>query len=34
MGFPCNQFFGQEPGNEADIKKFVKDNFNASFPLF
>ena len=34
MGFPCNQFFSQESGSEADIKKFVKENFNSSFPLF
>ena len=34
LGFPCNQFFSQESGSEAEIKKFVKDNFNASFPLF
>lgn len=24
LGFPCNQFGGQEPGTEADIKKFVE----------
>lgn len=34
LAFPCNQFFNQESENEAAIKKFVKDNFNANFPIF
>ena len=34
LAFPCNQFFGQESGSEAEIKKFVTDNFGASFPIF
>ena len=34
LAFPCNQFFSQESGSEAEIKKFVKENFNASFPIF
>lgn len=32
IGFPCNQFGGQEPGTEADIKEFVK-KFNVTFNL-
>ena len=34
LAFPCNQFFNQENENEATIKKFVKENFNAGFPIF
>lgn len=34
LAFPCNQFFSQENGSEAEIKKFVKENFNANFPIF
>ena len=34
LAFPCNQFFSQESGSEADIKKFVKENFGANFPIF
>uniref|UniRef100_A0A3Q2XL57 phospholipid-hydroperoxide glutathione peroxidase n=1 Tax=Hippocampus comes TaxID=109280 RepID=A0A3Q2XL57_HIPCM len=33
LGFPCNQFGGQEPGTEAEIKEFAK-GFNADFDLF
>ncbi|KAJ4937270.1 hypothetical protein JOQ06_001849 [Pogonophryne albipinna] len=33
MGFPCNQFGGQEPGTDADIKEFAK-GYNAEFDLF
>uniref|UniRef100_A0A3P8XMA2 Glutathione peroxidase n=1 Tax=Esox lucius TaxID=8010 RepID=A0A3P8XMA2_ESOLU len=33
LGFPCNQFGGQEPGTEADIKEFVKE-FNVEFDMF
>jgi len=33
-GFPCNQFGGQEPGSEADIKAFCKTNYDVSFPMF
>jgi len=32
IGFPCNQFGGQEPGTEAEIKDFVKQ-FNVTFDL-
>jgi glutathione peroxidase len=34
LGFPCNQFGGQEPGSEAEIAKFCELNFGVSFPLF
>ena len=34
LGFPCNQFGGQEPGSEAEIQEFCELNFGVSFPLF
>ncbi len=34
LGFPCNQFGGQEPGTEADIKTFCETKFGVTFPLF
>ena len=34
LGFPCNQFMGQEPGTNDEIKEFCSLNFNVSFPLF
>jgi len=34
LGFPCNQFGGQEPGSESDIKIFCKENYDVSFPMF
>jgi glutathione peroxidase len=34
LGFPCNQFAGQEPGSEAEITKFCSANYDVSFPLF
>lgn len=34
LGFPCNQFMGQEPGTSDEIKEFCSLNFNVSFPLF
>lgn len=33
LGFPCNQFGGQEPENEAGIKTFCERNFGVTFPL-
>jgi glutathione peroxidase len=33
-GFPCNQFGGQEPGSEADIKEFCSTKFGVSFPMY
>lgn len=34
LGFPCNQFGKQEPGNENDIQEFCKDNYGVNFPMF
>lgn len=34
LGFPANNFGGQEPGTDKEIKKFCKVNFNVSFPMF
>ncbi len=34
LGFPCNQFAGQEPGSEAEIKDFCSANYGVGFPLF
>ncbi len=34
LGFPCNDFGGQEPGSLSDIKSFCATNFGASFELF
>ena len=34
LGFPCDQFAHQEPGNEADIMEFCEINFGVTFPLF
>lgn len=34
LGFPCDQFGHQEPGDEAEISDFCERNFGVSFPLF
>jgi len=34
LGFPCNQFGGQEPGTPKQIQNFCKVNFGVTFPLF
>jgi glutathione peroxidase len=34
LGFPCDQFGHQEPGDEAEIKQFCAVNYEVSFPLF
>lgn len=34
LGFPCNQFGAQEPGTEADIQTFCKENYGVEFPMF
>ncbi len=34
LGFPCNQFGGQEPGTEAEIAEFCSLKFDVKFPLF
>jgi glutathione peroxidase len=33
VGFPCNQFAGQEPGSEADIVAFCRSHYDVTFPL-
>jgi len=33
IGFPCNQFGGQEPGSNEEIVAFCKKNYGVSFPL-
>lgn len=33
IGFPCNQFLGQEPGSEKEIAEFCSKNYGVSFPL-
>jgi len=34
LGFPSNDFMGQEPGTEEEIKDFCDANYNVQFPLF
>jgi glutathione peroxidase len=34
LGFPCNQFGGQEPGDEAQIGAFCQKNYGVTFPMF
>jgi glutathione peroxidase len=34
LGFPCDQFGHQEPGDEAEIQNFCSTKFNVSFPMF
>ena len=34
LGFPCNQFGKQEPGEAREIAQFCERNFGVSFPLF
>ncbi|MFG0263600.1 MAG: glutathione peroxidase, partial [Rhodopirellula sp. JB055] len=33
LGFPCNQFGGQEPGTNADILEFCSARYNVTFPM-
>ena len=33
IGFPCNQFGGQEPGSNEEIVEFCKKNYGVTFPL-
>lgn len=33
LGFPCNQFGGQEPGNDSEIQSFCTLNFGVKFPV-
>ncbi len=34
LGFPCNDFGGQEPGSESDIKQFCTSRYSVTFPMF
>ncbi len=34
LGFPCNQFMGQEPGSEAEIAEFCRLTYGVEFPMF
>lgn len=34
LGFPCNQFANQDPGNDEQIEEFCQLNYGVSFPMF
>lgn len=34
LGFPCNQFGGQDPGSDEEISSFCSANYGVSFPMF
>jgi glutathione peroxidase len=34
LGFPCDQFGHQEPGDEAEIRSFCSTNYDVTFPMF
>jgi glutathione peroxidase len=34
LGFPCNQFGAQEPGDAAEIARFCSRTYNVTFPMF
>ena len=34
LGFPCNQFGGQEPGTESQIAEFCSETYKVKFPMF
>ncbi|HLR84577.1 MAG TPA: glutathione peroxidase [Nocardioidaceae bacterium] len=34
LGFPCNQFNGQEPGDEDEIASFCSTTYDVTFPMF
>ena len=34
VGFPCNQFMGQEPGTSEEIQSFCSTTYGVTFPLF
>ncbi len=34
LGFPCNQFGGQEPGDEEEIARFCSRTYDVTFPMF
>ncbi|MBC32312.1 MAG: glutathione peroxidase [Gammaproteobacteria bacterium] len=33
IGFPCNQFMGQEPGTDEEIQTFCKTKYDVNFPV-
>lgn len=33
LGFPCNQFAGQEPGSDSEIQQFCQLNYGVTFPI-
>jgi glutathione peroxidase len=34
LGIPCNQFAGQEPGSDAEVRAFCSTRYGVTFPLF
>lgn len=34
LGFPCNQFAGQEPGDAGEIRSFCTSKYDVTFPMF
>ncbi len=34
LGFPCNQFGSQEPGDEEEIRSFCSATYDVTFPMF
>ena len=34
LGFPCNQFGGQDPGSDEEIGEFCQKNYGVTFPMF
>jgi glutathione peroxidase len=34
LAFPCNQFGGQEPGSDAEIRQFCASRYDVTFPVF
>ncbi|MBP1968613.1 glutathione peroxidase [Virgibacillus natechei] len=34
LGFPCNQFNNQDPGNDEEISQFCERNYGVTFPMF
>ena len=34
VGFPCNDFMGQEPGSDEQIKEFCTSTYNVKFPMY
>jgi len=34
LGFPCDQFGHQEPGDESEIKSFCSTNYDVTFPMY